>query len=56
MAVTAPPGPTGEEHLRQRLIDWDHEAFAQPYRHYAHSALVSAQSRLRLGEVIWPGS
>lgn len=49
MAVTAPPDPTGEEDLRQRLIDGDHEAFVELYRHYARSALVSAQSRLRLG-------
>lgn len=47
MAVTAPPA-TGKEDLRQRLMDGDHEGFAQPYRHYAHSVLVGAQSRLRL--------
>lgn len=42
MAITAPPDQTGEEHLRQRLIDRDHEAFAELYRHYAGSVYQSA--------------
>ncbi len=42
MAVMAPPLPSGEQDLRQRLIDGDHEAFAELYRHFARSVYQAA--------------
>ncbi|HSH62284.1 MAG TPA: sigma-70 family RNA polymerase sigma factor [Acidimicrobiales bacterium] len=42
MAVMAPPFPCGEHDLRQRLIDGDHEAFADLYRQFARSVYKAA--------------
>ncbi len=42
MAVMTPPLSWPEQDLRQRLIDRDHEAFADLYRHFARGVYQAA--------------